>query len=62
VNETSLYAMINTFGECWVVRDGTTEKVEGLPWLLRQGWKPVRETPFVPSTGASYILIYLERA
>ena len=53
-----LYAMIDAYGLCWVIRDGETEKVPGLPSLLREGWRPVRETP---AFGASYILILLER-
>jgi hypothetical protein len=57
-----LYAMIDVYGGCWVINDNATEKVEGLPSLMRQGWKPVRETPYVPATGNSYILILFERA
>jgi hypothetical protein len=55
-----LYALIDSFGKCWVIVDGGTQKVEGLPWLMRKGWRPIRETPFaVP--GIAYILICLER-
>jgi hypothetical protein len=43
------------------VTDGGTEKIAGLPWLLRQGWKPIRETPLIVSAGSSYVLILLER-
>jgi hypothetical protein len=32
-----LYVMLDTFGRCWVVTDGATEKVGFHPWLLRQG-------------------------
>jgi hypothetical protein len=56
-----LYAIIDEYGTCWVIQDGGTEKVRGLPWLMRQGWRPVRETPFVPNSGSDYILIYFER-
>jgi hypothetical protein len=61
MNDKYLYAMLSTYGECWTVTDGGTEKVDGLPSLMRQGWRPVRETPFVQHTGQSYILIVLER-
>ena len=58
-----LYAMIDEHGSCWVVVDGGTEKVAGLPSLLREGWKPVRETPFISERMSGlYILICLERA
>jgi hypothetical protein len=58
-----LYAIIDENGACWVINDGGTERVEGLPWLLRQGWKPLRETPYVSDRAMStYILICLERA
>ena len=56
-----LYAILDTNGRCWVVTDGATEKVEGLPALMREGWRPIRETPFVPSAGTDYMLICLER-
>ena len=56
-----LYAILNEYGGCWVVTDGGTEKVAGLPSLLSQGWCPVRETPFVGDTTETYILILLER-
>lgn len=57
-----IYAIINANGFCWLVTDSGTKKVQGLPWILRQGWRPVRETPFTPATGTEYILICLERA
>ncbi len=57
-----IYAIIDPNGHCWVVRDGSTEKAVGLPSLLREGWKPIRETPFVPAAGSEYMLICLERA
>lgn len=53
-----LYAIIDALGTCWIIVDGHTEKVQGLPWLIRQGWKPIRETPYMIS---GYILIFLER-
>ena len=53
-----LYVLLDTFGRCWVIKDGETEKVAGLPSLLREGWKPLRETPFDTQT---YMLIVLER-
>ena len=56
-----LYAILDAFGACWVVTDSGTEKVAGLPWLMRQGWRPIRETPLIQSAGASYVLILLER-
>jgi hypothetical protein len=56
-----LYVMIDVFGTCWVVKDGDTEKVKGLPDLLRKGWRPVRETPIFQNTGTAYTLILLER-
>jgi hypothetical protein len=58
-----LYAIIDESGTCWVVHDHGNEKVEGLPWLMRQGWKPLRETPFVSDKRFStQILILFERA
>ena len=59
--ERYLYAMIDAFGTCWIIRDGGTEKVPGLPSLMLQGWRPVRETPWHSSAGLGYILILLER-
>lgn len=57
-----LYAIIDEHGSCWVVVDNGTEKSAGLPSLLREGWKPIRETPFVSDrNGFVYILICLER-
>lgn len=56
-----LYAMIDAFGRCWVITDEGTEKVTGLPSLLREGWHPVRETPIFVSAGSGYTLILLER-
>ena len=56
-----LYAILDEYGKCWVVKDDATEKVRGLPSLLAEGWHPVRETPFVGDTTDTYILILLER-
>jgi hypothetical protein len=57
-----LYVIVDTYGRCWEVKDGDTELLEGLPALLQQGWRPVRETPFAGSSGIdAYILILLER-
>jgi hypothetical protein len=62
VTDKYRYAILDENGSCWVVIDGGTEKVEGLPSLMRQGWKPVRETPYVSGRRAAmYILICLER-
>jgi hypothetical protein len=61
MHDKYLYAMIDAFGACWTVIDGGTEKVEGLPSLMRQGWRPLRETAFHNSAGTGYILILLER-
>jgi hypothetical protein len=56
------YAIIDENGSCWVIVDGGTQRVEGLPSLMSEGWRPVRETPFVSERRAStYILICLER-
>lgn len=56
-----LYALIDSSGHCWVILDGKTERVAGLPSLFRQGWRPVRETAFHTSVGEGYMLIFLER-
>lgn len=56
-----LYAIIDVNGSCWVVLDDTTPQVKGLPWLMRQGWKPIREVPYHSPGGQGYILICLER-
>jgi len=53
-----LYAMLDTNGHCWVVRDHDTEKAAGLGALLADGWRPVRETAFHE---LPYVLILLER-
>ena len=53
-----LYVLLDTMGRCWAIRVGETEKVAGLPSLLREGWRPVRETPV---HGVAYALILLER-
>ncbi len=58
-----LYVILDFNGGCWEVRDNDTERLEGLPALLEQGWRPVRETPFPPAPGSdAYILILLERS
>jgi hypothetical protein len=63
-----LYAILALDGTCWVVRDGAREEAEGLPSLMREGWRPIRETPFMPGPpsgiaihGYEFILICLER-
>jgi hypothetical protein len=56
-----LYAILDEYGHCWTVTDGGTEKMDGLPSLMREGWRPVRETAFHPTAGTGYILIVLER-
>jgi len=61
MNDRYLYAIISEYGTCWVIGDSTTEKVDGLPSLMRQGWRPVRETPFIGETSNTYILICFER-
>lgn len=56
------YVVLDYGGNCWIVRDNATEKSEGLPSLLAEGWVPVRETPFSPQGSSTpYILILLER-
>lgn len=55
-----LYAIVDYYGQCWRIVDRTTKKAN-LPELLSQGWRPVRETPFPPVPGTSFILICLER-
>jgi hypothetical protein len=55
-----LYAIVGSDGACWRIVGRETEKAV-LTDLLVEGWRPVRETPFVQATGASYILICLER-
>ena len=57
--ERYLYAMIDAAGTAWVLVDGGTHKVEGIPWLVRQGWRPIRETPFA-APSSPYILICFE--
>lgn len=57
-----LYVIIDPNGACWAVLDNDTKRLEGLPALLRDGWRPVRETPFSGvNTTAAYVLILLER-
>lgn len=53
-----LYAIVDTNGVCWVLRDNTTEKVAGIASLLADGWRPLRESAFhqVP-----YMMLVLER-
>lgn len=53
-----LYALIDVHGGCWVIRDDDTEKVAGLPSLLADGWRPLRETSFQVEP---YMLVVLER-
>jgi hypothetical protein len=53
-----LYVVLDSSGSCWVVRDGGTERVAGLPSLLAEGWRPLRETAFHEE---AYMLIVLER-
>jgi hypothetical protein len=40
-----LYALLDVFGGCWVIKDGGTEKVHGLPTLLGEGWRPCARRP-----------------
>ncbi|MFO0910354.1 MAG: hypothetical protein U0794_18750 [Isosphaeraceae bacterium] len=57
-----LYAIIDEYGKCWIVGDGKTQKVEGISSLMRRGWRPIRETPYVAQRmNSTYILICLER-
>ena len=57
-----LYVLLDTFGKCWVIKDGETEKVAGLPSLMREGWKPLRrDHRSSPPSGKTYMLIVLER-
>jgi hypothetical protein len=48
-----LYVIIDVFGKCWAIRDGETERLAGLPSLLNEGWRPIRETPFPTHTADS---------
>ncbi|CAN5824918.1 hypothetical protein BH23PLA1_BH23PLA1_44710 [soil metagenome] len=52
------YVILGSYGNCWAVTDGGTQKLDGLPSLLQAGWRPIRETPF---HSPPYILILLER-
>ena len=61
MGDSYLYAIVDEKGACWKITDRGTERVEGLPWLMRQGWKPLRETPFVGEKMSTYILILLEK-
>lgn len=57
-----LYVILDFYGKCWEVKDDAIERIAGLPSLLEQGWRPVRETPFPPQNGYHpCILILLER-
>lgn len=57
-----LYAILDTNGKCWVILDNDTRKAEGLPSLFREGWRPVRETPFFGHNSMNpYVLVLLER-
>lgn len=57
-----LYVILDSMGKCLEVSDSGTMKVDGLPSLLRGGWRPVRETPFSGSSNVySHVLILLER-
>ena len=56
--EKYCYVIIDALGQCGLIRDDSTEKITGLPSLLKKGWRPVRETPFFNTL---YILILLER-
>ncbi len=53
-----LFVIINSFGQCWIVRDNSTEKSSGLASLVSEGWRPTRETAFQDS---QHVLITLER-
>jgi len=52
------YVIIDSQGSCWRITNDGYDRQPGLPTLLADGWRPVRETPYhqVP-----YILILLER-
>ncbi|RUL87778.1 hypothetical protein [Tautonia sociabilis] len=57
-----LYVILDDSGLCRIVRDQATERAEGLPSLLADGWRPVRETPFNAAQGTTpTVLILLER-
>ncbi|QDV35171.1 hypothetical protein [Tautonia plasticadhaerens] len=56
------YVILDYNGVSWLVRDNATERGPGLPSLLADGWKPVRETPFHSESSVTpYVLILLER-
>ncbi|CAN5696136.1 hypothetical protein BH23PLA1_BH23PLA1_40540 [soil metagenome] len=55
------YVILDSRGACWAVTNGDTQKIEGLPALFGEGWKPVRETAFPGNSGTPYLLILLER-
>ncbi len=58
----SFYLILNCFGKSWIVRDHSIEAAS-LPFLLTEGWRPVRETPFAPggADSAPSVLILMER-
>ncbi len=41
-----LFVVLDNQGICRRIIDGGTEHVAGLPSLLKEGWRPVRETSF----------------
>lgn len=53
-----LYAILDSWGQCWRVADGEAQTVPGMPYLLGEGWRPVREVSF---GDGGHVLILLER-
>jgi hypothetical protein len=59
INDTEyVYIILDDGGKTWRVLDNDHEEAEGLPSLFKQGWRPIRETPYGDGT---YFLILLER-
>jgi hypothetical protein len=57
-----LYLILEPSGRCRRIVDSGTEAVDGLASLLRDGWRPVRETPFSGSSSSGgQVLLLLER-
>lgn len=57
-----LYVILESSGQCSVLKDGGAERIDGIPGLLKDGWRPLRETPFSDSGSAKpCILAVFER-
>ena len=56
------YVILDYKGGCWLVLDNAIERCAGLPSLMADGWRPVRETPFHNDSAVTpYVLILLDR-